>query len=169
MRRYIAYLRYICVHKFWVGYYCFKHGLYWRGLKHDLSKFFPAEFFPYARFFYNSDGSKRDIRDKSGYYRSTNTGDEAFDRAWFHHARYNDHHWQYWALETDQITNNCRLTITFRPPPDVELEMFCDSLGAAKALGKPDVDGWWKKNSPGMDLHIATRARLDKMFEGVQL
>lgn len=34
----------ICVHKYWVRYYCFKAGLYWQGIIHDLSKFSPVEF-----------------------------------------------------------------------------------------------------------------------------
>lgn len=49
---------------------------------HDISKFRPSEFIPYAKFFYNSDGSKRQIRDKTGYYRSDDTGDSKFDFAW---------------------------------------------------------------------------------------
>ena len=32
-------LRKILIHKYWVCLYCFKCGLYWRGLVHDLSKF----------------------------------------------------------------------------------------------------------------------------------
>jgi hypothetical protein len=31
---------------------CFNQGLIWRGLMHDLSKFLPDEFLPYANFFY---------------------------------------------------------------------------------------------------------------------
>ena len=34
----------ILVHKFWVAYYCFKLGLYWQGIIHDLSKFSYIEF-----------------------------------------------------------------------------------------------------------------------------
>ena len=32
-------------HKYFVCKYCFKTGLYWRGIVHDLSKFHPKEFF----------------------------------------------------------------------------------------------------------------------------
>ena len=32
----------ICKHKYWVGRYCFKMGLYWQGIAHDLSKFSPS-------------------------------------------------------------------------------------------------------------------------------
>ena len=30
----------ITTHKMWVMRYCFKIGLYWQGLTHDLSKYF---------------------------------------------------------------------------------------------------------------------------------
>ena len=46
----------ICVHKFWVGYYCFKAGLYWQGIVHDLSKFSPIEFIESAKY-YQGDSS----------------------------------------------------------------------------------------------------------------
>lgn len=34
----------ITTHKMWVMRYCFKIGLYWQGLTHDLSKYSPTEF-----------------------------------------------------------------------------------------------------------------------------
>ena len=34
----------ITTHKIWVMRYCFKIGLYWQGLTHDLSKYSPTEF-----------------------------------------------------------------------------------------------------------------------------
>ena len=51
--KYIKYLRYLIIHKFWVFIYCCQYGLYWRGIIHDLSKFLPSEFIPYANYFYN--------------------------------------------------------------------------------------------------------------------
>lgn len=41
----------ICVHKYWVGYYCFKVGLYWQGIIHDLSKFSPVEFWESVKYY----------------------------------------------------------------------------------------------------------------------
>lgn len=48
----IKYLGYLLRHKWYVGIECFKRGLYWRGIKHDWSKFLPSEFVPYANYFY---------------------------------------------------------------------------------------------------------------------
>lgn len=41
----------ICKHKYWVGYYCFKAGIPWRGIKHDMSKFSPVEFWESVKYF----------------------------------------------------------------------------------------------------------------------
>ena len=35
-------------HRKWVKYYCRLAGIYWSGLKHDLSKYSPVEFFESA-------------------------------------------------------------------------------------------------------------------------
>jgi len=52
--KYLKYLKYILKHKWYVMIECFKNGLIWRGLMHDLSKFLPSEFIPYANFFYGN-------------------------------------------------------------------------------------------------------------------
>ena len=39
----------ITKHKFLVMRQCFKVGLYWQGLTHDLSKYSPTEFFVGAK------------------------------------------------------------------------------------------------------------------------
>ena len=46
-----AHFRNICHHKRLVMRHCFRVGLYWQGLTHDLSKFSPVEFLPGARYF----------------------------------------------------------------------------------------------------------------------
>ena len=40
----------ITTHKIWVMRYCFKIGLYWQGLTHDLSKYSPTEFWRSAKY-----------------------------------------------------------------------------------------------------------------------
>lgn len=82
---YLAYLRYVCRHKFFVFLYCCTLGIPWRGLTHDLSKFTPSEFGPYARFFFGPPTPHGDARRA------------AFMHAWhFHYAR-NPHHWEHWV------------------------------------------------------------------------
>ncbi len=43
----LKYLRYIIKHKWYVARACFREGLWWAALTHDLSKFRPGEWFPY--------------------------------------------------------------------------------------------------------------------------
>ena len=41
----------ICKHKYYVGKYCFKFGLYRQGITHDLSKFNPIEFWTSVKYY----------------------------------------------------------------------------------------------------------------------
>ena len=52
MKKYTKYLNYVLRHKWYVMIECFKRGQYWRGIMHDMSKFRPSEFIPYAIYFY---------------------------------------------------------------------------------------------------------------------
>jgi len=138
---------------------CFKEGLYWRGIKHDWSKFRPSEFIPYARFFYNPNGSKRTVRDKTGYYKPTDTGDKDFDFAWFLHQKRNDHHWQYWVMPEDE--EGVKL---FSMPIVCLIEMLCDWKGAGRAQGTPNAFDWYKANRHKLQLHEETLLDIDTIF-----
>ena len=46
-----AHLRTINRHRALVRKYCFRLGLYWQGLTHDLSKYAPVEFFAGGKYF----------------------------------------------------------------------------------------------------------------------
>lgn len=65
---------------------CFRVGLYWQGLTHDLSKYSPVEFWNGARFYQG--------------IRSPNTAEreaKGFSEAWMHHKGRNRHHYEYWS------------------------------------------------------------------------
>jgi hypothetical protein len=49
---YLKYLLYVLEHKWNVGIECLKMGMPLHALTHDLSKFRPSEFIPYAKYFY---------------------------------------------------------------------------------------------------------------------
>src|SRR5438128_6450654 len=97
--KHLRYLRYLLRHKWFVFVECWKVGLYWLGLIHDWSKFMPDEWFPYAEFFYGK--NSKTVRDSTGYYKPTDTGDARFDFAWLLHQKRNRHHWQWWLLRED--------------------------------------------------------------------
>lgn len=139
---------------------CFKRGLIWQGLVHDLSKFLPDEFFPYANHFFTK--NKKLVRDKTGYYKPTDTGDKCFDYAWFKHAKRNKHHWQYFALVCD-----CGEVVLFEMPDKYILEMFCDWLGASRAQGHESgtVDEWYKTNKDKLQLHPESRKKIEEILE----
>ena len=71
---------------------CFRVGLIWQGLTHDLSKYSPTEFFSGVKYYQGT--------------RSPNTAereDKGFSEAWIHHKGRNRHHFEYWtdlSLET---------------------------------------------------------------------
>jgi hypothetical protein len=144
---------------------CFNCGLTWRGITHDLSKLLPDEFFPYANFFYN-----KNPRDKTGYYKPTDTGDKAFDFAWLLHQKRNRHHWQWWILPED----NGGVKVLKMEEPFLT-EMICDWIGAGKAQGhfspkdNPMLETltWWKANNHKMQLHEETRKEIIRRLENL--
>ena len=79
-------------HKRLVMQGCFRVGLYWQGLTHDLSKYSPTEF---------KVGAKYYLGDRSP--NSAERHDKGYSTAWMHHKGRNKHHYEYWtdlSLET---------------------------------------------------------------------
>ena len=71
---------------------CFKVGLYWQGLTHDLSKYSPTEFRSGIRYYQGTRSPNTAEREEKGY-----------SEAWMHHKGRNRHHYEYWndlSLET---------------------------------------------------------------------
>ena len=63
----IKYLKYLLKHKYYATKYCFKFGLYWRGLVHDLSKFLPSEWIAYREYFYNNPYNRKCVKADFNY------------------------------------------------------------------------------------------------------
>ena len=159
MHPYAAYLRYLVRHKWFVLVECWRIGLYWRGIIHDWSKLWPSEFIPYSRYFF----FRHNIRDSSGYYKPTDTGDQDFDFAWFLHTRRNDHHWQYWVLPTEDGVKLLDIS------EHVVQEMVCDWRGAARAQrSSVSVLEWWDRNRHKMQLSEATVELVEHHLTGGQ-
>jgi len=161
---YLKYLRYVIRHKWFVMVECFRYGLYWRGLMHDLSKFRPSEFIPYARYFYGEWPTWEEAKKLPYYsYHGTKEGvSSAFDFAWLLHQKRNDHHWQWWILPEDD--GGTKLI----PMSDgAGLEMYCDWIGAGMAIsGRKDPCPWYEANKGKMQLHPATKAKLEQSIYG---
>ena len=65
---------------------CFRVGLYWQGLTHDLSKYSLTEFRQGVRYFQGDRSPNAAERDDKGY-----------SEAWMHHKGRNRHHYEYWT------------------------------------------------------------------------
>jgi len=157
MKIYFKYLQYIIKHKWFVLIECFKKRLYWQGIVHDLNKFKPSSFLPYARYF---GGNILKGRDKTGYYKPYDTEDADFDMAVFHHVQSNKHHWQYWVKPKDK-----KGYILLEIPEKYVKEMICDWKGAGKAQGALDMHGWYIKNRRKLQLHPNTRKLVEFLLE----
>lgn len=156
-------LKYIVRHRWFVMIECWKKGLYWQGIVHDLSKFGRQEWGPYARHFFLDSKTPDKGRDKTGYYKPTDTGDPAFDLAWLHHANHNPHHWQYWTQVTDDGTVKA-----YDMPWRYRLEMLCDWAGAHRAQRTEGLVGdWYRKNGRKIVLHQRTREMIERELFGV--
>lgn len=168
MKKHLQYLNYVMRHKWFVFWACLQIGglrLLWRGLIHDWTKFLPSEWFPYVNYFY---GKPKTSADGSvGYNHQLNQDDTAFNVAWNHHQKRNDHHWQYWVLNFD---DGGAVTL---PMSDIcRREMLADWRGAGRAQGRPKTWEWYEVNKQKMQLHPETRvwieteiARLKRFYE----
>jgi len=107
----------ITKHRHAVIKHCFKAGIGFQGLFHDLSKYSPTEFIPGAKYYQGT--------------RSPNEGereDIGFSKAWMHHKGRNKHHFEYWT-DYDKVTKKMQ----GMPMPDKYIkEMFCDRVAASK-------------------------------------
>ena len=73
-------------HRWLVRQGCFKVGLYWQGLTHDLSKYSPTEFFRGVHYFQGTRSPNTAEREEKGD-----------SEAWMHHKGRNKHHYEYWT------------------------------------------------------------------------
>lgn len=102
-------------HRHAVMRHCFKCGLIWRGLVHDLSKYSPAEFWPGAKYYQGNRSPQSREREIFGY-----------SAAWLHHKGRNKHHFEYWT----DFGDGKRVFVDM--PPEYFAEMVCDRVAACK-------------------------------------
>lgn len=114
---FFAHLKTINHHRALVRKYCFRLGLYWQGLTHDLSKYSPSEFWVGVNYF-QGDRSPNDAERK----------ERGYSAAWMHHKGRSRHHFEYW---TDYGTQGQGI-VGVEMPKKYVAEMFCDRLAASK-------------------------------------
>ena len=113
----VAHFKTITGHRHLVCRYCFRLGLYAQGLKHDLSKYSPSEFWRGAKYYQGNMSPNNAER-----------MDKGVSLAWLHHKGRNKHHFEYWIDINPQ-------TKRYEPvamPVNCLIEMFCDRVAASK-------------------------------------
>ena len=104
-------------HRHLVIRYCFRAGIGFQGLFHDLSKYSAKEFWPGAAYYQGSRSPTEAERETIGY-----------SAAWMHHKGRNRHHLEYW---TDLNVETKRYE-PVRMPIRFVKEMFCDRIAASR-------------------------------------
>ncbi|WLR56685.1 DUF5662 family protein [Mesobacillus subterraneus] len=136
-------LVYILDHKLNVFVECWKEGLYIQGITHDLSKFSPKEFFPYAKKFFSNE-ELSPLEEMKWKY------------AWLNHQHKNKHHWEYWVVDP-----NKKLALPM--PRKYLVEMVCDWRSFSRKWGR-------KVKISNLDLtdkiilHPDTKTELEKIM-----
>ncbi len=148
--RFFRHLHTVCKHRRAVRKNCFKVGLIWQGLTHDLSKFSPKEFFPGVKYWQGNRSPQAKEREVLGY-----------SAAWLHHKGRNKHHFEYW---TDVGATGDKVCV--KMPVKYFAEMICDRVAASKVYkGKAYTDScpleYYQSRKDKVEMHPETAERLE--------
>ena len=127
----------ITTHRFLVRKGCFRMGLYWQGLTHDLSKYSRVEFWTGARYYQGTRSPNAAEREEKG-----------FSEAWMHHKGRNRHHYEYWT----DMNRQTRVYESVPMPRRYLAEMVADRIAACKVY-----EG--ERYTPGSALAYLMRSR----------
>lgn len=142
-------------HRLLVMKYCFRIGLYWQGLTHDLSKYAPTEFLTGCRYYQG--------------YRSPNNAereDKGYSSAWLHHKGRNKHHYEYWidySLETGKELAGMKMPVNY------VAEMMMDRIAASRiyqgrAYTQHHPLAYYEQGRDAYVIHKDTRALLEHLL-----
>ena len=141
-------------HKWLVFKFCTKIGIPFRGLKHDLSKFSPIEFWESIKYY---NGKRSPI--------TLCTQENGYSKAWLHHKGRNKHHAEYWydinAPEQTPVI-----------PYKYVAEMICDKLSASITYNGKDWTNsseleYWEKEREKVKINKKVSDMLTEVFEQV--
>ena len=142
-------------HRLLVCKHCFKLGLYWQGLTHDLSKYSPEEFWTGVRYYQGDRSPNAAEREVIG-----------FSKAWLHHKGRNKHHFEYWI---DVSLNKEEGLVGNKMPVRYVAEMLCDRIAACEVYrGKNYTSGapmeYYEFTKKYITIHPETRALFEKLL-----
>lgn len=154
MGKALKHFKLITTHKYYVFKNCCQARLFWRGLKHDMSKYSPAEFFESVKYF---TGDKSPIDNCKA--------DKGYSAAWMHHKGRNTHHYEYWQDNFDK--GGQPLKMSYKDAT----ELVCDYIAAGMAYQKKNFtyEGeyeWWKNKCKNpIAMHPDTKRYVDIMLK----
>ena len=145
-------------HRWLVRQGCFRVGLYWQGLTHDLSKYAPTEFRIGAKYYVGTRSPNVIERNEKGY-----------STAWLHHKGRNRHHFEYWS----DLNRQARQYKSVPMPRKYLVEMVMDRRAACMTYqGKDYTPGaelrYLEKSIEKDLLHPQTRQELTYILTMLQ-
>ena len=151
-------LRTVNRHRRLVRKYCFRLGLYWQGLTHDLSKYSPTEFFRSVKYY-------QGYRSPNDQERLTN----GVSLSWLHHKGRNRHHFEYWVDYNLRLKEGESPVIPVKMPGRYVVEMLMDRIAASKVyLGDAYTDDaplrYFGAGSASLFMHPETAALLKHLL-----
>jgi len=152
-QRFFGHLGTVLKHKRYVLKACFKMGLYFQGIVHDLSKFSLTEFVPSVKYYSGRLSPNAVDRQLNGR-----------SNAWLHHKGRNKHHFEYWidfTAEKDRYAFGCKMPLKY------VAEMVADRYAACVAYNGKEYtseDPWnyYLRARAVIIMHPDTKAVLEK-------
>ena len=141
-------------HRFLVFKLSLKVGIPLQGLKHDLSKYTPTEFFESVKYYTGDRSPIVNAKIHKGY-----------SEAWLHHKGRNKHHWEYWY---DSALKNPSIIM----PLKYFKELVCDNLAAGMAYqgnkwNKEYQLTYWNRVKDKSDMDEKMKNLLDRIYNDI--
>lgn len=155
MSNFWGHLSTVLEHKRYVSHACFKMGLYWQGITHDLSKFSPTEFWPSVHYYLGDKSPTTAEREDLGY-----------SKAWLHHQGRNKHHFEYWIDYTGKGRGEKR---PVPMPLKYVAEMVADRYAACRTYHKgsyckEDPLNYFLRSKDFIAMHEDTKKLLEEIL-----
>lgn len=142
---YWKYFKYINIHKFYAFIEGVKKGCFIHAFTHDLSKFLPSEFIPYARYYYGVSTCEE----------ARELCKEKYDRAWLIHQNRNCHHWNHWVDD---------MGVAHQMPTRCIHHMIIDWEAVGRKFDNDDARTYYLREKDKMNLHPKTRAIVERII-----
>ena len=124
---FIGHFKTITRHKILVAKGCFKLGLYYQGIMHDMSKYSPTEFLVGVKYYQGTASPNNAERMEKG-----------ISMSWLHHKGRNKHHFEYWIDYS--IDKEHPGLVGMKIPKKYMAEMFVDRVSAGKIYNGDEFD-----------------------------